>query len=366
MPSEYNIYVYNSGGELQSLVTDYTGFAIGRVVNGYDTLDITIPYSSLSFPSMQQGARIEIFRQNTALGIPPNKEFTGFIQKTTLSYGQRATWRIVAFGWEYLLSYRIIAYNEDLNNRTQWNNAPASTIINDILVKNLGADSVTVGIKDRAVSGLISGVSATTTGLGNTLTVTDFSYKNVLTAIKEIALQGNVDFEFIWNSATNDYTFNVASPTLATDRSAFVQFSVANGTIGSLEVTDDFTQYYTQVIVRGQGTANATVRTFRPNPALTELDSREAFFDLSAAGNNLDYLTSYGDLKLQEAVKQRKTVLVDIQQTPSNLYGLDYFIGDLVTVDLVTSTEVMQVNNVILNYDGTGNESVKVQLEIDN
>jgi hypothetical protein len=315
---------------------------------------------------MQQGARIEVYRQDTALGIPANKEFNGFIQKTTLSYGQRATWRIVAFGWEYLLSYRIIAYNEDLNNHTQWNNKPASTIINDILVKNLGADSVTVGIKDRAVSGLISGVSATTTGLGNTLTVTDFSYKNVLTAIKEIALQGNVDFEFIWNSATNDYTFNAASPTLATDRSAIVRFSMDNGTIGSLEVTDDYTQYYTQAIVRGQGTANATIRTFRPNPALTELDSREAFFDLSAAGNNLDYLTSYGDLKLQEAVKKRKTVLVDIQQTPSNLYGFHYFIGDLVTVDLITEVITMQINNVILNYDDTGNESVKVQLEIDN
>lgn len=366
MPSEYNIYVYNSTGTLQAIVSDYENFAIGRVVNGYDTLDITIPYSSLSFPSLQQGARIEIFRQNTALGIPSNKEFTGFIQKTTLLYGQRSTWRVVAFGWEYLLSYRIIAYNEDNNTRTQWTNTAASTIINDILVKNLGSDSVAVTYQNRAVSGLITGVSPTTTGLGNILTVTDFSYKNVLTAIKEVALQGNVDFEFLWNSDTNDYTFNVASPTLATDRSAIVQFSVANGTIGSLEVTDDYTQYYTQAIIRGQGTANATIRTFRPNPALTELDSREAFFDLSTAGNNYEYLASYGDLKLQEAVKRRKTVLVDIQQTPSNLYGLDYFIGDLVTVDLITATEVMQVNNVVINYDNTGNESVKVQLEIDN
>jgi hypothetical protein len=366
MAVEYTIFVYDSGGVLQSTCSDAELITIGRVVNGYDTLDMIIPYDSLAFSSMQQGARIEVYRQDTALGIPANKEFNGFIQKTTFSYTQRATWRIVAFGWEYLLSYRIIAYNEDSNTRTQWASTAASTIINDILVKNLGSDSVAVTYLNRAVSGLITGVSPTTTGLGNLLTVTDFSYKNVLTAIKEIALQGNVDFEFLWNSATNDYTFNVASPTLATDRTAIVRFSMDNGTIGSLEVTDDYTQYYTQAIVRGQGTANATIRTFRPNPALTELASREAFFDLSAAGNNYDYLASYGDLKLQEAVKKRKTVTVDIQQTPSNLYGFDYFIGDLVTVDLVTEVITMQINNVILNYDNTGNESVKVQLEIDN
>ena len=366
MAVEYTVYVYNISRVLQCVCSDFESVSIGRVVNGYDTLDLSIPYDSLAFSAMQQGAVIEVYRQDTALGIQSNKEFSGIIQKTVFSYNQRIMWRIVAFGWECILSYRIIAYNEDNNTRTQWTATPASTIINDILVKNLGSDSVATTYLNRAVSGLITGISPTTTGLGNVLTVTDFSYKNVLTAIKEIALQGDVDFNLVWNNVTDTYTFNVGSPIIANDRSATVKFSVDNGTIGSLEVTDDRTQYFTQAIIRGQGTANATIRTFRPNPPLTELDSREAFFDLSIAGNNYDYLVSYGDLKLQEAVKKRKTVLVDIQQTPSNLYGLHYFIGDLVTVDLVTEVITMQINNVIINYDNTGNESVKVQLEIDN
>lgn len=366
MAVEYNVFVYNAAGVLQSFCSDFELITIGRVVNGYDTLDMLIPFDSLSQNAMQQGAKIEIYRQDTALGIASAKEFSGIIQKTTFSYTQRMTWRIIAFGHECILSYRVVAYNEDKNNHSQWTAVPASTIINDLLIKNLGSDSVTVGIADRAVSGFITGINPTTTGLGNVLTVADMSYKNVLTAIKEVALQGNIDFELIWNSTTNDYTFNVASPTLATDRSAIVKFSVDNGTIGSIEATDDYTQYYTQAIVRGHGTANATIRTVRPATPLTELASREAFFDLAVVGDNISYLNTYGDLQLQEAVKRQKIILVDIQQTPSNLYGYHYFIGDLVTVDLITSTQVMQVNSVVLTLDSTGRETVKVQLEVAN
>jgi hypothetical protein len=235
-----------------------------------------------------------------------------------------------------------------------------------MLVKNLGTDSVTVGIADRAVSGLITGVSATTTGLGNVLTVSDMSYKNVLTAIQEVALQGNVDFAFLWNKTANTFLFTVGSPTLAYDRSGTVTLSVDNGTINNFSRTIDETQSFTQAIVRGQGTANATIRVVRPSPVLTELNSREAFFDVSTAGNNLDYLNSYGDAKLQEMAKKVESVQIDVQQTPSTLYGLHYSIGDLVSVDLVTEIVVMQVNAVTLSMDESGIEIVKVQLEYAN
>ena len=64
--------------------------------------------------------------------------------------------------------------------------------------------------------------------------------------------------------------------------------------------------------------------------------------------------------------KISRTITVDIQQTPSNLYGLHYFEGDLVSVDIGTETVIMQVNQVTLGYDFNRTETVKVQLEIDN
>jgi hypothetical protein len=96
------------------------------------------------------------------------------------------------------------------------------------------------------------------------------------------------------------------------------------------------------------------------------LSSREAFFDVSTAGNNTAFLNSYGDAKLQEMAKAVESVQIDVQQTPSTLYGLHYSIGDLVSVDLVTEIVVMQVNSVTLSMDESGIEIVKVQLEYAN
>ena len=366
MAVEYNVYIYNSAGILQGLASDFGSVQVAKVVNGYDTLGITVPYTSPLQQYLVTGSRIEVYRANLDIGIPLTLEFSGAVVKTTFKYGRQKLWDVVAFGWEYILSYRIIAYNEDKQNHSEWVGKAASTIINDILVKNLGTDSVTVGITDRAVSGLITGVSATTTGLGNVLTVSDMSYKNVLSAIQEVALQGNVDFEFLWDKGTGGLDFNVGSPTLAYDRSGTVTLSVDNGTINNFSRVIDETQLFTQAIVRGQGTANATIRVVRPATPLTELSSREAFFDVSTAGNNIAFLNSYGDAKLQEMAKKVESVQIDVQQTPSTLYGVHYSIGDLVSVDLVTEIVVMQVNAVTLSMDESGVETVKVQLEYAN
>lgn len=365
MAVEYNVYVYTSSNVLQGMVSNFSDINVAKTVNGYDTLTLRVPYDSPLQQFLVTDSRIEVYRANVKLGIPLRKEFSGIVTKTTFTYGRQKWVDVVAFGWEYILSYRVIAYNEDKQNHSEWTAKPASTIINDIVVKNLGTDSVTSGIADRAVSGLITGVSGTTTGLGNVLTVADMSYKNVLTAVQDIALQGNVDFDFAWNP-DGTYTLSVGSPTLASDRSGVVTLSVDNGTINNFSRTIDKTQHFTQAIVRGQGTANATIRTVRPSPPLTQLDSKESYFDVSSMGNNVAYLNAYGDMKLQEMATKIELIEIDVQQTPSTLYGLHYFIGDLVSVDLITEIIVLQVNSVTLSMSESGAEIVGVKLQYAN
>jgi hypothetical protein len=366
MPSEYNIYVYSSSGTLQAIVTDYTDFAIGRVVNGYDTLELNIPYSSPSLPYLQMGYFIEVYRSNSNLGIPSYLEFSGRVRKTTLTYNRLKSWRVIAFGWEHLLASRVIAYNEDKAGYTNWNNLPASTIIYNMVNRNIGTESTTVAYTDRAVSGIISGfVCETDTAVGNSIHVADKAYENLLTAVQDVALQGDVDFEVVWNGG-NSWTFRVGYPLLATDRSSFVQFSVDNGTIGSFTSVNDQTVYGTTAIVRGMGTANATIRRVRPATAPTGLNSNEFFVEASSLGNNTVDMDNLGDAKLLEYSKKGLSITTEIQQTPSNLYGLDYFIGDLVTVDIISSVVVLQVNQVIIGIDSSGNETIRVQLEYDN
>lgn len=372
MPSEYTIYVYNASNVLQAVLTDYNSFDIAKVVNGYDTMEITVPYSSPSRQYLTMDSYIVVYRTNTVLGIPSSVEFSGVIVLTQLQYNTLKRWRVVAFGWEHLLSRRIVAYNEDKPNHTSWQNVYASTILNDLVATNIGTESTTVGNKDRAVSGLVTNFTVDTSkdGLGNIIHASDVSYENLLTAVQDVALQGNCDFDVIWNvlSGGNGWTFRVGSPLLdgVSNRSSWVKFSVDNGTLANLVVTTDKTIYGTTAIVRGYGAANASVRVVRPATAPTELNSREFFVEATALGNAPNDLNAAGDKKLTEYVKKTLSITTEVQQTPSNLYGKDYFIGDLVSVDLLTATEVLQVNQVRLSMSERGVETIGVQLEYAN
>jgi len=373
MPVEYTVSVYNSSNILQAIVTDFVSVNVAKVVNGYDTLEMTIPYSSPTKPYLTKDSYIVVKRQNTTLGITEYVEFSGVIQLTRLIYNSLKRWQIVAFGWESLLARRIVAYNEDAPNYTSWQNISPTTIMNDLVATNTTSESTTVGITARAVSGLIYDfyVDTSSDGQGTALLhVSDVSFANLLTAVQDLALRGNAQFEVVWNVLTGGtgWTFKSASPLLAssTDRSANVVFSVDNGTLANLTVTADYTTYVTTAIVRGIGAQNATVRIVRPATAPTDLASREVFVEASALGNNTNDLNAIGDAKLAESAKKAVSITTEVQQSVSNLYGRDYFIGDLVSVDTLDSIEVVQVNQVRLSMGSNGVETIGVQLEFAN
>lgn len=372
MPSEYTIYVYNSSNVLQAIVTDFNSFNIARITNGYDTMELTVPYNSPYRQYLGLEAYIVVYRSNTKLGINSYIEFQGVIQLTQLQYGQLKRWRIIAFGWECLLARRIIAYNEDKPNHTGWQNVYASTIMNDMVQGNIGSESTTVDKNNRAVSGIVTNFTIDTTkdGLGNQLHVSDVSYENLLSALQDVALRGNCDFDVIWNvlDGGTGWTFRVGSPLLegVTNRSSWIKFSVDNGTLADITITNDRTTYGTTAIVRSVGAQNATIRIVRPATAPTGLNSREFFVEASALGNATNDLNGAGDEKLLEYAKRVLSITTEVQQTPSNLYGKDYFIGDLVSVDILTGTEILQVNQVRINMSDRGVETIGVQLEYAN
>jgi hypothetical protein len=372
MPVEYTVSVYDSSNALQAIVTDFVSVNIAKVVNGYDTLELVVPYSSPTKPYLTMDSYIVVKRQDTTLGITEYVEFSGVIQLTQLIYNTVKRWRIVAFGWESLLARRIVAYNEDKLNYTAWQNVAATTIMNDLVATNTTSESITTGNQGRAVSGLIYDfyVDTSSDGQGTLLHVSDVSYANLLSAVQDIALRGNSQFEVVWNvlDGGTGWTFKSASPLLSssTDRSADVVFSVDNGTLANLTVTTDYTTYGSTAIVRGLGAQNATFRVSRPSIVPTDLASRELFVEASSLGNNTNDLNAAGDAKLAESIKKTVSITTEVQQSISNLYGRDYFIGDLVSVDTLSGIEVVQVNQVRLSMASNGVETKGVQLEFPN
>jgi len=359
---EYTMNIYSASGTPLGIITDFSEIQIAGIVNGYDVLNCTVKYSSPYTSYLVQGNVVEVYLQNTDIGITSHLVFSGFIQGTSFTSSQQKQWSIVAFGYEHILSYRVIAWDEAIENVTQWNNVYASTIIDNNLDKNFRLGSQTVGVGGRAVDGYILGFpTVNQLGIGNQLSISGVPYNNCLTAIQNVATQGNIDF-----SLTRTYyggmNFLVGSPILGTDRTDSVVFSIEADSISSLTVSYDYTQYANTAIVRGYGSENSVVRVVRPATPLTGLSMRETFVDDSPSGNNTVLLSATGDLALSEIALNTRTVDVQVIQQPQVLYGKHYFLGDLVSVDIGDDIIPMLIHSVRLSFNSSGVESVNVEL----
>ena len=110
---------------------------------------------------------------------------------------------------------------------------------------------------------------------------------------------------------------------------------------------------------QGEGTSRTTaVRTGTNHSATT--NSVETFVDardltttagLQARGDNALYRSEARDL-----------LVFDVIQTPGSLYGLHYFLGDLVTGYYEGVTATQQIYGVTVGLGESGQESIGVEL----
>jgi hypothetical protein len=366
--TEYTVVVYNSNGVVVGMLNNFTDLAIVRVTNGYDTLQMSILYGIAGASYLVADSIVKVYRKNDSLGIPSTLEFSGTIVKTVVTQAEITMLTVTAFGFEHILSRRIIAWPSNREFTTVFGLQYPSYIIQRLLNSNIGADatstvSPTYG-KNRMINGVIPNFETITymTAFGDLISSTDgLSLQNLLNAVQEVALAGNIGFAMDWNESTNTYSWRMAEYRLGSDRSSTVIFSTGTGTAGSIETTIDYTQSWNTVIMKGKGTGAGATSYIYPSNHPTGLAQRETF--LTSADGTTSSNPATAVLAYKEQLKNITQVTCSVQQALGLLYGRDYFVSDLVSVQTNTQRYQLQVKSVALSMSSDGVETIGVTLE---
>jgi hypothetical protein len=377
--TEYTIVVYNPSGAAVGYITDFSDLAIGQITNGYDTFQMAVVYNTPGVEYLVPDARIVVYRQNNLFGIQSYVAFSGTILKTVLTEAEITTLTVTAFGFEEILSRRIVAWKDTARGKVVFPESPTagfeypSSIIRKLVNTNVG----TLAESTREVLTDLIGLGRTINGVipefNNVIDLSDFglaissydgiSQENLLETIQAVATEGKVGFEVSWDPTTKTYSFDMAAFRMGVDRTNTVKFSIGNGTVGSIETTTDYSQSWNVALMDKGGTGASARRFVYPSfgNRPTGLAQRETFLT-SATGTTAGNLAT-AVLEYKNMQKSITQIQCSIQQSEGLVYGRDYFISDLVTVETALQLVQLQVKQVTLSISSDGVETVGVLLE---
>lgn len=358
MAATIELHIYSSAGVRQAIITDVLSVSSRRIVNDIDTIGITVMSSSAAAQYIVYGAIVEYYRTDIANGISTYRESVGVIRFIRTKRVSDITIEAVAFGFNVLLADRIVAYKSGLANLSQFTSTVAETVLKTLFNYNVGSSATTAN--GRYLDGRITGATtAATTGAGSSISVS-CSNQNLLLAMQKIQLNAGGDFDVVF-TAPATYTYTWYTGQLGTNRSATVIFSVDNGTLGALIVDDDRANDFTAAIVGGKGEGSARAIVTRPASLPTGLDLRERFIDARNESTTAQY-QALGDAALRDTTINRQAISAQVIQSASLRYARDYFLGDLVSVDIGSATVTRKVQAVGIQNKSDGSEVVQIEL----
>ena len=365
--TRYELRIYNQAGTLKFLLTDFLRLEYSKVVNapGLAVFDVIGTHPIVG--NMARDWQVEVWRSRAAdtgesNAIAAYIDFGGLIRdeiRATDENGQTIC-TYYAVGYIHLLQRSIVAYAADVSNRTKFINTAAETIAKTLVTRNATLSGTTVDKRDRDVPAWGGYISVQTDGgLGEPLDVF-CPRRNLLTTLQDIATVGFGDFDLI-KTAARAWQFRWYADQRGTDRSASVVFALQYGNMARPQLRRRWIEEATVAIVAGQGTEGNRAIVVRTGINYNErVNSLEILVDARDVSTTAG-LNARGDTYLDDlAAKDELTF--SIIQTPASLYGLHYFLGDIVKGYYQGVTSNKKISGVTIRLDADGNETIDIAL----
>ena len=175
-------------------------------------------------------------------------------------------------------------------------------------------------------------------------------FKPLLEEVQAAAKTGGITFS---TSMTRDgaIRFHQSVPE---DRSRYIRLSEDNDALGDWSLERERPEV-TKVLVAGQGEGDArTLKLVEGNT--NDWGTSRIVFQDRRDTDELDDLIEAGEETLADGA-ETASISVDLVDTPNMLFGVDFHIGDLVTVQLANGATIVDgVQEVELTYSDTGRE----------
>ena len=198
-------------------------FAYTKVVNDSGIAALIFPSSHNAIQYLTDKAQIEIWRKTD--NIDWYIDFKTIVRDEERSFIDKDLIKIIGYGANSGLSWRIINWPADYGNRSIFTNIPAETVMKTLADYNVGPNALTsLGRKrDGSISGLTIRPDL---GQGNLINWSCFG-GNLLDELQKIALIGGGDFALEWTE--DELYFQYYPGQYGTDRSDTIKFNLLFG-----------------------------------------------------------------------------------------------------------------------------------------
>lgn len=365
---ESQVVIKDTSGVTIAVLVNTERIEYTRRVNAPDNHAIMFPGQAPFIDSLGLDYQIEVWRRLNPT-VPWYVEYEGFHRSDLRQTTRRGKRLFSSFGsgYEHLLKRRMVLYPAGSAQTSK--SGAGETVMKAFVDENAGP-SATFPPRLLA-SGITTGLSIQVDG-GQGLTWTGGrAYQNLLQVLQDIANAAAVDFQVVGVGAAL-FEFRAQARPIGTDRTVTGAAAGVDAVIFSLDRSNMESPIYalnrseeaTAVIIMGQG-----IEADRAVIQRTDADrlddspwnrievSRGATNEAATAG-----LNAVGDRLLETLRPQESFTFIPIQ-TESLNYGVDYFLGDLVTARYDSIERDVQIDTVNIQVED-GMENIRLGLKL--
>lgn len=366
--ARYYVVLEDQNGVQQAIFDNFKRLHFERRVNdvGNYSLDF-YDDGDTRFDLFTLDSRIKVFRSVPYAGLAWYTEFRGLHRNPIFEVADSGERYFSSIGFDYndLLQRSIVAYKAgtiraDKNDR-------AEKVMKEYVEENCGptADDTVVG---RLYQGGFPNFTVEPiVGYGDVWTGSR-AYENLIDVLRDIAGLSNVDFNVEENG--NGFIFRTFKDQMGANRTTEgiekntnvniygnspVVFSLNNGNIATIRYEYDRAKEANVCVVTGSGDGSTrTTITVQDSSLIDDSLYNRREVSRSAGSYDEDFetfsLTTQGNETLKELSPKYLIEFTPLQQ-PSTLYGLNYFLGDKITVEFRGVQYVKKVVGVTIDVE---------------
>lgn len=367
MAVEYAIVIKTRAGLAKKILTGaqngFRQFTYSKEVNAVGLLTFDLDASHAAIADLEQDGQVEVWRQDLANGVTWYVDFEALFvdEERRADDDGNSVFRAICPGQMDLLTREIVAWREDVANRSLFTATKASTIMTNLVRYNATSDAST-GNSRLYTTDLANITYETDDDDGNVMTFA-CSLQPLLEALQDVARIGNRDF-WLERTGAQSWTFRTDNY-LGDDRSASVTFALNFGNMGNPVLRRNRLNEATRVLVGGQGQGNDRTYVTRTGTNYNSTYRSITVFYPATEYDTTDGLNAAGDIRLDE-LRARDDLEWNVIQTSGSLYGVHYFLGDLVTGYYEGVTATKQIMRVSVTFAPGNDRAETIAIETAN
>lgn len=367
----YFVRIKDHSGTTVAYFDNPLSLSYSKIIGQVYSYSFSIPDYDVNINNFRVDYQVEIYRSIQGVGLDFYLDFEGFHRKLERNMAEDGTKVLTSSGVGYndLLARTVIGFNGGTirADKGQF----GETAMKQFVEENCGPTATGPGTSvGRFYNGVLPGFTVDTDLSQGGIWTGSVPYENLLDVLNGIRNTTGIDFAVVGNGKAQ-FLFKTYYPQMGSNRSNLdidsatglniygnipVIFSINHENVSSITYTRDHTQEINVIYMLGQGDLSTRDVYVYSNPAGAAMSPWNRT-EVSRPATTQEYEYQIGEAghSILEENRYKETFTFQPMKTTSCLYGVHYFLGDIVTVRHVDVEKNLHIIGIKVGF----NESVE-------